>query len=102
MGELSHRQAKEESVDYVYFVSYVTWRRAPEGVHQEFANEEVTLPQPITSIAQIREAEGMIGTVGSITILFYQYLRMESEEERKRREGETAIPLPLFDHISAN
>ena len=82
---------------YICFVSYVTWRRTPEGVHQEFANEEVTLSQPITSIAQIREAERMIGTVGSIAILFYQFLRMESKEERKRREEETAVTLPLFD-----
>ena len=84
---------------YIYFVSYVTWRKTPPygDIHQEFANEEVTLSQPITSIVQIREAEGMIGTVGNIAILFYQYLRAESEEERERREESSALTLPLFD-----
>lgn len=80
---------------YVYFVSYVTWRRGSN--HQEFGNEEVVLPEPITSIAQIREAENMIGTAGNISILFYQYLRSESEEERKHREQGEAITLPFFD-----
>ncbi|MDP1710593.1 MAG: hypothetical protein Q8L46_01485 [candidate division WWE3 bacterium] len=87
---------------YVYFASYVTWRLTPGGIHQEFANEEVALPYPITSIAQIREAEGIIGEVGSIVILFYQFLREDFEEKEEKAEEETAIPLPLFDTISAN
>jgi hypothetical protein len=89
-------------VGYVYFVSYVTWRRGSD--HQEFGNEEVTLSKPITSIAQIREAEEMIGTTGSITILFYQYLREDFEEKRKEQEeAAAAIPLPpIFQRISAN
>ena len=87
---------------YVYFVSYVTWRRGSD--HQEFGNEEVTLPEPITSIAQIREAEGMIGMAGSIAILFYQFLREDFEKKRKEQEeAAAAIPLPpIFQRISAN
>ncbi|GEM_PF-4163874 len=78
---------------YVYFVSFVIPRHSVSGMRSDdFGNLEVTLPQPLTSIHQLREIEGSINP--RAVILFFQYLREDLEEEALTKE-EAAVKLPL-------